>query len=91
MKCLLRSSRAGEACLWPRGWIIMPPSSPCPERVQLLPLLWKSYPRETANKYQRVTGHRPIGKWRPVGREELDLESSLRCSGHLPPWVLFIS
>lgn len=54
----------------------MPPSSPCPGRVQLLPLLWKSY---------------PIGKWRPVGREELDLESSLRCSGHLPPWVLFIS
>lgn len=90
-ECLLGSSRAGEACLWPRGWVIMPLSGPCPERVQLIPLLWKSYPRETGNKCRHLTGHRPIGKWRQIGREELDLESGLRCSGHLPPWVLSIS
>lgn len=24
-------SRAGEACVWPRGWVIMPLSGPCPE------------------------------------------------------------
>lgn len=91
VKCLLSSNRAGEACLWPRGWLIMPLSGPCPERVQLIPLLWKSYPRETGNKCWHLTGHRPIGKWRQIGREELDLESGLRCSGHLPPWVLSIS
>lgn len=60
VKCLLSSSRAGEACLWPRGWVIMPLSGPSPERVQLFPLLWKSYPRETGNKCRHLTGHSPL-------------------------------